>query len=252
MEQDIPLKKILKVLGSREFLEKILKQAAVSLIPPRDAQQDAKTEIQFTPYFRESFFNPAGKGKLLMKLTHAKDIRYNFEFAFEKQKNLVTMTEHRADYQDSDGKQTATAEWFSKPNPMSDFPLDAVGNAKKKILEVYAGLRNDFAAGRKKLADCKICPEISGSISRFIKECHFIEGKYVSLKEVYPHVNEKSFTPKEKHAALLDIIKTEDFLEGIFGKRFWDILRHANEGSLSGEGLYVSFQMKPIDRKSVV
>ena len=131
MEQDIPLKKILKVLGSREFLEKVLTQAGVSRIPSRDAQEDAKTEIRFRPYFRESFFNPAGKGKLLMELTHAKDIRYDFEFAFEKQENLVTMTEYQADYRDSNGKNKDGGMAF-KTDPPVRFPVGCRKGSKKE------------------------------------------------------------------------------------------------------------------------
>ena len=131
LEQDIPLKKILKVLGSREFLEKVLTQAGVSRIPSRDAQEDAKTEIRFRPYFRESFFNPAGKGKLLMELTHAKDIRYDFEFAFEKQENLVTMTEYQADYRDSNGKNKDGGMAF-KTDPPVRFPVGCRKGSKKE------------------------------------------------------------------------------------------------------------------------
>lgn len=122
MEQDIPLKKILKVLGSREFLEKTLTRAAVSHIPPCDAQKDAKTEIQFTPYFRESFFNPAGKGKLFMELTHAEHIQYKLEFAFEKQKNLVIIMEYRANYWDSNEKNEDGRMVF-KTEPSVRFPV---------------------------------------------------------------------------------------------------------------------------------
>ena len=172
---------------------------------------------------------------------------------------------------------------------------------------MYKGLRDDFAAGRKKLADCKICPEVSDGVSMFMLACRFSEEKYASSKEKNPHVNEESFipnekhmaldpinainiedfteiisrkqfldrqdnegqachfseekhasleekcsyagekpfTPNEKHTALLDIVKTEDFMEGIFGKQFLNILRHANEGSLPEEGLRVSFQIYP-------
>lgn len=90
-----------------------------------------------------------------------------------------------------------------------------------RIPDVYKGLRDDFEVGRKKLADCKICPEISNAVSTFIAACRFSKERYASRKEKYPHIDEEEpFIPAEKHSALLDIVKTEDFSEGIFGKQF--------------------------------
>ena len=53
---------------------------------------------------------------------------------------------------------------------------------------------------------------------------------------------------KNKISAMSDILITEDFLKGIFGEEFWNILEHYNVNGFYYSGLSVDFNVSPYSK----
>ena len=216
LECDAELKKIIKVVGSREFLEKVLsKEAIESIFTHATSGKKLFLKIEFEPYFKDAFFNPLNKGSLSMTICLMKNFfntRENmqcfFVFNFEKENNVTVLKNFRAEY--SAGLNEKAMGFYKKTNKLPDFPWNAVREAKKNFPLVYKKLRNDLTDGRRKYEGFKIC-SAAKSAKRTVK----------------------LFLPKDIDAdswsnveLLLNVLITEDFLKEVFGKTFWNILEY--------------------------
>jgi len=70
----------------------------------------------------------------------------NFSFAFEKKNGLTVLTDYNVSYAiTQDGIQRrAGVEFLKKTEQLSDFPWEAVTEAKGRFPFVYKGLRDFF------------------------------------------------------------------------------------------------------------
>ena len=152
--------------------------------------------------------------------------------------------------------------FLKKTNKLSDFPWNAVREAKKKFSNMYAKLRDDFKKGRKKYDCCKISEDAKEGKSdlerrlkmygrpscvREMEESEYLENPW--LIWVDPEVPENSQLPRlydqYKMSSVLDVLITEDFLKGIFGEKFWNILEY-DISECAGSGFHVSFDISEI------
>ncbi|MBR1844071.1 MAG: hypothetical protein IJ793_04350 [Opitutales bacterium] len=264
---DAELKKIIKVLGSTEFLEKVLSGEVVkSIFAHATGGEEFRLEIIFRPHFKDAFFNPLGKGSLDMtiylKYFSEEAMRCSFIFDFEKENNITVLKNCDASY--DVGNNGIKMEYLKKTNKRPDFPWDAVREAKKNFSSGYAKLRDDFKEGRKKYKDCKICSIAKDAMDCFLNFRGDFDGQgpYVhigtSMQDVEIKERHRRFKLKRSYhiSSLLNIIITEDFLKGIFGKKFWNIFENGDtlcdncfsradfKISEYGGGLKVSFLLK--------
>ncbi len=165
LQCDADLKKIIKVVGSTKFLEKVLPEEVVrSIFAHATGGEDFKTEITFQPRLKENFFNMFGKGELRMRIEQffegSKVLNCDFFFAFKKKNPLTVLTNYRVSYGIAQGGErwwSTEAEFLKKTERLSNFPWKAVSEAKNKFSAVYAKLRDDLKNNRKKYEDFKIC-----------------------------------------------------------------------------------------------
>ena len=224
---DVDLKKIIKVVGSTEFLKKVLPEEVVKSIFVHAVNgKDSKTEIKFRPHLEKNFFNMFGKGELRMWIRQflggSEVLDCHFSFAFEKKNGLTVLTDYDGYYAiiTQDGRRRWTeVEFLKKTEQLSDFPCEAVTEAKERFPFVYKGLRDALKSSRK----FKICSDAERA-----------------KKDVMSSNSELVYTEP-----LLDVLITEDFLKGIFGEEFWNILEHYNVEGFYDSGLSVEFNVSP-------
>ena len=166
LQCDAELKKIIEVVGSREFLEKVLSGEVVkSIFAHAISGKDFKIEITFRPRLEKNFFNMFGKGELRMRIGQffegSKVLDCDFSFAFEKKNRLTVLTNYDVSYAIAQGgeQRSTETEFLKKTERLSNFPWDAVSEAKKKFSTVYAKLRDDLKNNRKKYEDFEICSD---------------------------------------------------------------------------------------------
>ena len=293
---DADLKKIIKVVGSTEFLKEVLSEEVVkSIFANAISGKDFKTKITFKPRLEKNFFNMFGKGELEMRIEQffngSQVLGCNFDFAFEKKDGLTVLTDYNVFYDIGQGgeQRSTETEFLKKTEPLSNFPWDAVSEAKKKFPLVYAKLRDDLKNNRKKYEDFKICSDartaqenLKKSIGvvkdtkrgnlgegkfvivfggkRFVLHTHPSDGSVIRIEPSIaslPEVDRKAFKKviemysnlmimkcRDKISAM-DILITEDFLKGIFGEEFWNILEHYNVNGFYNSRLSVEFNVSP-------
>ena len=122
---DADLKKIIKVVGSPEFLEKVLSEKVVrSIFAHATGGEDFRLEIIFRPHFKDAFFNPLGKGSLDMTIRleyfSEEAMRCSFIFDFEKENNITVLKNCNVSYRTDD--KYSTMQFFKKTNKLPDFP----------------------------------------------------------------------------------------------------------------------------------
>ena len=298
---DADLKKIIKVVGSREFLEKVLPEEVVmSIFDNAISGKNFKTKIIFQPRLKKNFFNMFGKGELRMRIEQfferSEVLGCDFAFAFEKKNRLTVLTDYDVSYALVMGRERRSkkgASFLKKTEQLPDFPWDSSRNAKNRFSTVYAKLRDDLKNNRKKYEDFEICSDagtaqeslkksigviadnslinfavafFTASESQVLEVCMRpsdgfvirIEPSIASLQEVdrkelfetiemhkKPSPNPMIEKYKNKISTMSDILITEDFLKGIFGEEFWNILEHYNVNGLYDSGLSVEFNVSP-------
>lgn len=305
---DADLKKIIKVVGSTEFLKKVLSEEVVeSFFANAISGKDFKTKIKFKPLLEKNFFNMFGKGELRMWIEQffngSQVLGCNFDFAFEKKDGLTVLTDYDVVYNIGQGKEqrSTKTEFLKKTEPLSNFPWDAVLEAKKKFPLVYAKLRDDLKNNRKKYEDFKICSDAGvaqkklkmsigvvkdiklekligvvkdtkGGVLRrsvirfggkiFVLYEHPSDGSVIGIEPSIaslPEVDRENLLETIKMyknpslnpvimkyreiSAMSDILITEDFLKGIFGEEFWNILEHYNVNGFYNSRLSVEFNV---------
>ena len=260
---DDDLKKVIRIVGSTEFLEKVLLGVAGDIVGYATHSKYLETKITFEQglekgffnelgFFNEfgkgekGFFNEFGKGTLRMKIEQfpeksellplglayglelkkedsfmvskvSKGLSCTFYFVFEKKDDLTVLTGCEASYALSSGG--ARMKFVKKTEKISDFQWDVgtVKKAQENFPSVYAKLKD------QKMKDQNRKFKIS------------LDAK-AGLKQSY----RKSW---EAAKPLLKVLITEDFLEGIFGETFWNILKYYGWGKPRGELLSVDFDV---------
>ena len=235
---DADLKKIVRVLGSSKFLKNVLpKEVAESIFAhATGGNGEFKTEVEFRPNFKDAFFNMFGRGALEMSIEQCHNdsqvLTCDFSFVFEKKNNFTVLKNCYATYETQGGNRVSV-ELLKKTEKLSDFPWNAATEAKKKFPLVYAKLRDDLKNNRKKYEDFKICPTAKSSKDSFeVFLRKTLEKEWLRVAQLYSASNMSS---------VLDIFVTEDFLKGIFGETFWNILEHYSTGIFPEEGLLMDF-----------
>ena len=238
---DAELKKIIKVVGSQEFLEKVLpKEVMESIFAHVTGGEEFGLKTLFKPCFDGKFFNPLGMGSLDMAIKlslHQEDTQQEllvccFRFDFKKRNtraDAVILESHHVRYasrnNDFSNWNFSELAFYKKTDELSRFPWSAAGEAKKKFSHVYAQLRKDLKDGRKKYKDCEICHTAKNTKDFF--EFHMTKSEQLRGKN---------------YNSLLDILVTEDFLKGIFGEELWNIIEHSSSRILH-KGLGIEFQI---------
>lgn len=229
LSYDAELKKIIKVLGSTEFLEKVLpKEVVKSIFAHVAGDEKLCLEIAFKPYFKNAFFDPLGKGSIEYALCLSRDgdkekkneLSWCFMFDFEKEHNVTFLKNCGVSYRAGDDE--IKMEFFKKTNKRPNFPWNAPQKAKGNFSSVYAKLRESRKNGRRKYEDFTIFSTAQ-------------RAKVSCLEEIVG-INRASIS------SALDILVTEDFLEEIFGREFWNILKQCASAS-TGKNLNVTFKI---------
>ena len=263
LECDAELKKIIKVLGSTEFLEEVLSGEVIKSIASHVTEiKEPRLEIQFIPYFKDAFFNPINKGSLDMtiRLKHfskeehfSKEVmQCRFVFDFEKENSVTVLKNCEVSYRAGDDE--TSMEFLKKTDKLTDFPYSDVQNAKENFPRVYKFLRNRFKSDRAAYRDRKIWLTAENEKKKYEMSMGIpsrdIAHDFVSMTfyknivaYIDPHDGSVVFTKpplslqeKEqmssefiklyKTSAMLDVLATEDFWEKIFGEKFWNIFKH--------------------------
>lgn len=274
---DAELKKIIKVLGSKEFLQKVLTEEVVGAIFAHAVSgKDFKLSIVFVPrpYYDNGFFNVLGKGSLSMiiRCDHREEenqLHCSFVFDFEKEKSVAILKNCTVSYRAGNGK--IEMDFLKKTNKLPDFPWGAVKEAKKKFPSMYAKLRNELKKDPKEYHKChKICQKAEGAKNDLeMKLREYSEPSYVremekrdrqsNVKyigrpkliwfnpEVLKNVRLPRLYSKYKMSSVLDVLITEDFLKGVFGEKFWNILEY-DTSECARSGFHVSFDISEISK----
>lgn len=230
---DADLKKIIKVVGSTEFLTKVLPEEVVkSIFTHAVSGKDFKTKITFIPHSEKNFFNMFGKGELKIQIKQffkgLEVLNCYFSFAFEKKNRLTVLADYEVSYAITQGEsqRRTGVEFLKKTEQLSDFPWDAVKKAKKEFPLMYAKLRDVLKS------DLKICSCAESAKKEVMSSNSELLMGYGPF-EARPGVPSCPFVPVLTHQSypepLLDVLITEDFLKGIFGETFWNILEHYRE-----------------------
>jgi len=247
------LKEIIKVLGSTEFLEKVLSEEVVkSIFAHAISGKDFETEITFQPHLEENFFNMFGKSELRMRIEQffkgSKVLDCDFSFAFEKKNRLTVLTNYDVSYAIGQGEEQRSTRvaFLKKMERLPDFPRNIPGNAKNKFSAVYAKLRDDLKNNRKEYKDFEICSDAEFAQKQLKKSINSFEA-FEEKIEMYKKLSSNPMIMKyrDKISAMSDILITEDFLKGIFGEEFWNILAHYNMKDFYSSGLSVNFNVSP-------
>ena len=253
---DADLKKIIKILGSTEFLEKVLSETVVkSIFAHAFIDEYFKTKIRFTPFNKNHFFikNKCG---LIMEIEQSFDesmaLKCSFHFVFELRSNLVVMKDYDVKYDVGD-KGYIHVEFLKKLEKIPDFPWDAVKKAKKKFPLVYAKLRDDLKNERRRYEFFKICSAAENAKEQvqksFLKDTRskrdaFDSVGYGDPYEVSDHEPLPSYDLAWRNVEpLLDVLITEDFLKEVFGETFWNILEYYFKNDFIGKTLKSAFHI---------
>ena len=160
-----------------------------------------------------------GKGKLRMLIEQflegSEVLNCNFSFAFEKKNDLTVLTDYNVSYAITQGgkrRRTGGVEFLKKTEQLSDFPWEAVMEAKGKFPFTY---KEFCGVSKSKLKICS-CAESA-------------KKKVMSSNSGLFHLE-----------PLLDVLITENFLKGIFGETFWNILEHYREDERPSVGFHIS------------
>ena len=240
---DAELKKIIKVLGSKEFLQKVLTEEVVGAIFAHAVSgKDFKLEVVFKPclYYDNGFFNVLGKGSLSMSIRcdhreKENQLHCDFDFDFEKKKSAAVLKNCRVTYY-RPGDDSVEMEFLGKTNQLPGFPWNAAREARRKFPGMYAKLRDDLKKDPEKYKGWEICPAAkSGKDSleddlRVYGDPYYVSNMEELMGEIDPETRRNARLPwlysKYKMSSVLDVLITENFLKGIFGEEFWNILEY--------------------------
>ena len=232
LSYDSELKKIIKVLGSKEFLEKVLSKDFVEDIVDhisdiiKDHKDDfkdsklnddekLKIHITFKPHSHGVFSSPNRifGGNLDMEILMLNDeeqiLNCSFIFDFEKKKDMkkkdITVLKNclvSCAVNNEEIKMKFIGK-TDKPNkssrPWTHQIIYAPRNAKNAFASTYKTLRDAFQKGEKEHKNDDHHDYMGEAMNRCCAS-----GKNTS-----------------KVSNLLRILITDDFLNGIFGKEFW-------------------------------
>ena len=229
---DAELKKIIKVIGSLEFLESVLPESVVqSIYAYATGGEEFQTEFCFVPCYKKEFFDALGGGSLCMEIQQRMDgetvCECYFQFDFEKRKDLTILKNYSVNYCVGD-EFSKNVEYIAAQQRLSDFPWAVAKEAKQKFSAVYAKLRDDFNKHLKRYCECKINDKVDIARERLKED---IEERFGNSDE------------KKSVSAMLRIMVTEDFLEGIFRKKFRDILTVDRSNFVTGRVLTASLNI---------
>ena len=268
---DADLKEIIRVLGSTEFLTRVLPEGVIdSVFAHAIGCEELRLKIVFSLYCSNGFFNVLGKGSLYMGIVLWDDdkkaenkLKCSFVFDFGKEKSVTVLKNCTVSYRAGNNK--IEMDFLKKTDKLPHFPWNAVMKAKEKFSSVYAKLRDDLKKGRKKYECCKICQYADGGkrglekrlreyrrpsyVREMEKRDRESNVKYIGNPEriwFNPEVLENVQLPglydKYNMQSVLNVLITEDFLKGVFGEEFWNILEHSIS-ECARSGLHVSFEI---------